>query len=414
DRLRVLFVVQGEGRGHLTQALALDAALARAGHRVVGAVVGCSRFRPLPAYFADAFRGRLTCVETPVLVQDRRSRGVSAWRTALHTALRLPAYLQAVWRVRSAIRRHRPDVVVNFYDLIGNFALALIPDRPAHVVVGHHYIFLHPDFRPPPCRPLAAFGLRLLTRASALRADLRLGLAFGPMRPHGRLRVVGPLLREAPAGGCGETVGGPAPRPWLVYVLNPGQAEDVRSWHRTRPGEPVLGFWDRPLPGPVALRPGLVFHPLDGRGYLDALARCRGLATTAGFEAVAEAAALGRPVLAVPTPGHVEQAWNAADAARAGVARTASEFRLDALMDAAARTPADGAASFAAWVEAARADAVRWIEAAVRARRRGASLPERLPAAEPQRSGAPACLKGVSGAGAGGLAVRGDPSATPR
>ena len=38
--LRCLFVVQGEGRGHLTQAMALRRMLREAGHRVEGTVVG--------------------------------------------------------------------------------------------------------------------------------------------------------------------------------------------------------------------------------------------------------------------------------------------------------------------------------------------------------------------------------------
>ena len=34
--MKVIFVVQGEGRGHLTQALALKQQLLREGHEVVG------------------------------------------------------------------------------------------------------------------------------------------------------------------------------------------------------------------------------------------------------------------------------------------------------------------------------------------------------------------------------------------
>ena len=50
-RLRVLFAVQGEGRGHMTQALALAAMLRRRGHAVVGAVVGTDRWGDVPKFF---------------------------------------------------------------------------------------------------------------------------------------------------------------------------------------------------------------------------------------------------------------------------------------------------------------------------------------------------------------------------
>ena len=38
-KLRALFIVQGEGRGHMTQALALASMLRRAGHSICKTVV---------------------------------------------------------------------------------------------------------------------------------------------------------------------------------------------------------------------------------------------------------------------------------------------------------------------------------------------------------------------------------------
>ena len=49
--LRVLFAVQGEGRGHLTQALALAGMLRRRRHEVVGAVAGTNRWGDVPDFF---------------------------------------------------------------------------------------------------------------------------------------------------------------------------------------------------------------------------------------------------------------------------------------------------------------------------------------------------------------------------
>jgi UDP:flavonoid glycosyltransferase YjiC (YdhE family) len=47
---KFLFVVQGEGRGHLTQALALQDILHNAGHKVVAVLVGKS-YRKIPDFF---------------------------------------------------------------------------------------------------------------------------------------------------------------------------------------------------------------------------------------------------------------------------------------------------------------------------------------------------------------------------
>lgn len=41
--MKVLFIVQGEGRGHLTQAITLEEILRRNGHEVVEVLVGKSK-----------------------------------------------------------------------------------------------------------------------------------------------------------------------------------------------------------------------------------------------------------------------------------------------------------------------------------------------------------------------------------
>ena len=50
-KLRALFIVQGEGRGHMTQALALASMLRRAGHSVCKAVVSKGGDSEIPDYF---------------------------------------------------------------------------------------------------------------------------------------------------------------------------------------------------------------------------------------------------------------------------------------------------------------------------------------------------------------------------
>ncbi|MCD8263737.1 MAG: hypothetical protein LUD02_05910 [Tannerellaceae bacterium] len=49
--MKLLFIIQGEGRGHLTQALALSRQLTAEGHEIVAALVGKSPSRRLPSFF---------------------------------------------------------------------------------------------------------------------------------------------------------------------------------------------------------------------------------------------------------------------------------------------------------------------------------------------------------------------------
>src|SRR5262249_47285758 len=141
-------------------------------------------------------------------------------------------------------------------------------------------------------------------------------------------RVVPPLLRRAvrvsqPADG--DHV--------LVYLLHDGFADALARWHATRPETRVEVFWGRSgAPERVELRPNLVCRRISDDGFLDALRSCRALVTTAGFQAVAEARWLGKPVMVIPTPGHVEQRWNAQETARSGSGIVAEGFDLDPLL----------------------------------------------------------------------------------
>lgn len=49
--MKFLFIVQGEGRGHFTQAITLEDMLLRNGHQVVEVLVGKSSSRTLPGFF---------------------------------------------------------------------------------------------------------------------------------------------------------------------------------------------------------------------------------------------------------------------------------------------------------------------------------------------------------------------------
>ena len=120
------------------------------------------------------------------------------------------------------------------------------------------------------------------------------------------------------------------------------------------------------------------------------MARCRGLVSTAGFESIAEAMYLGKPVQVVPVEGHFEQWCNAFDTVRAGAGIRSKVFDLKCLQqhichgssdrgmvqryvspppprgrtsDAAVGLPTD---RFRAWVTAGRDRFVREIEAAAR------------------------------------------------
>ncbi len=361
--MKCLFMIQGEGRGHLTQALALQAALHEAGHEVVRIVVGQNQRRALPSFFADGTTVPIHRVPSPTFVADAARRGVrpgaTLWNGLQHLA-RLPARIDAL---DAHVQQTRPDVVINFFEPLAGLYYGLHrPDLPM-VCIAHQYMFLHPAYRFPGGWPLSRRGAQAFAHLTAWGATKRLALSLYPAAdlPERNLTVMPPLLRPAVFDLT------PTTRPFLLmYLLNRGYVADVRRWHARHPGTEVHCFVDRPgAPDVERCGGALTLHQLDGQKFLSMMAQCRGLICTAGFESVAEAMYLGKPVQVVPVEGHFEQHGNAHDVERAGAGCWTPGFNLDPMlrMTAQDRKPDD---AFRRWVSAGRRQFVRAIETAAR------------------------------------------------
>lgn len=346
--LRVLFLVQGEGRGHLSQALALREMLHDAGHSVVGVLVGGSERRRLPGYFAQGMGLEPVIHPSLLTVPGRDRTGVSPLRTVTHNLGRFGQYREAVGRIRETILGITPDLVVNFYESLGGIAMGSPPLRNIPMVsVGHQYLLGHPDTPPPPFRPHELLPFRVLNRLSARPGTMRLALSFReiPDGPTPDTRVIPPLLRRRILEA--------KPEPGdhiLVYVLNDGYGDAVTRWHEHHPQVVIHGFWDRPgAPESEEVRPNLTFHRLSDVRFLEMMRTCRGYVGTAGFESVAEALWLGKPVMVVPTRNHVEQGWNAREAEAAGAGIATRDFDLAPFLDYLPRHR-DRSEAYRAWV----------------------------------------------------------------
>ncbi len=370
--LRCLFIVQGEGRGHLTQAMSLRRMLVEAGHQVEGVIVGNSQCRTVPAFFSEAFETPVTFVDSPSFVPDGDDRSVRPWTTLVHELTRTPTFLNSLSVIDAVVERHEPDVIVNFFEpLCGFYALRYRPSAPI-VAVAHQYMFHHPAYEFPSGWWVQRWGAKTFARVTAWGAARRLALSFypAPDQPNDGLVVLPPLLRRS-------VFQQPTQRTepfFLVYILNSGYAEEVIRWHEQNPQVRLHCFWDRPEAAPVEhYDETLTFHQLDDEKFLSLMARCRGVVSTAGFESIAEAMYLGKPVQVVPVEGHFEQFCNAVDTVRVQAGIRSTRFDIDRLRDFLSRRTTD-AAHFRQWVRQSRMRFVHEIEAAA-ARREGSVRP---------------------------------------
>ena len=308
--MRFLFIVQGEGRGHLTQAISLADLLRCHGHEVLEVLVGKSQSRILPPFFAEKIRSPLRIYDAPSIVFKKDGKRIDLIKTFLHNVSprKLTKYAQSVELIHNRIKQLAPDRVVNFYEMLPSFVQLRSRVDVPFVHIGHQYLLRHPDY---------AYGrgdhmilLRLHTILCSLGASKILALSFYPMKSYARDRVVvvPPLLRKevlelTPTDGAHI----------LGYMLNSGYEQEIRAWHKANPKVRLHFFWDGKHVPPVwKVDITLTLHTIDDASFLKYMASCCGYVTTAGFESVCEALYLDKPVMMIPA--HIEQEVNAADA----------------------------------------------------------------------------------------------------
>jgi uncharacterized protein (TIGR00661 family) len=341
----------------MTQAIAMNEMLQRRGHQVVAVLAGCNPNRSLPEFFEDAFRCPVWRIASPGF-SLRRGRGISLAGTVARLLRELPRYRRSLVTLRQTVRAVQPDLIVNFLEPLMGLCNLLWPHRIPVLAVGHQFMLDHPRYIRQQKFPVQQLGMRQYVRLTGARsAKLALSFYSAPDVPGRRLFVSPPILRRQLFELRPDSRGGYL----LVYLLNHGYASEIVRWHAEHPDIPIHCFYDRPG-APAEERHGanLTFHRLHGEKFLRLMAACRGVACTAGFESVSEAAWLGKPLLMVPVENHLEQHLNACDAERSGLGLRDSRFRLSRLLEPA---NADATTVFRSWVGQAEGLAMRAVEA---------------------------------------------------
>jgi uncharacterized protein (TIGR00661 family) len=339
---KAVFIVQGEGRGHLSQAVALKELFDEAGIRIECIFTGCRKGRSLPAYYQASWGDRLLCFESPWFLLTPNRKGIYIGKTLLFNALRFPRYLAEVRRIRRHILATQPDMVFNFYDVVGALAMRGLPAGIRRFGVGHHFLLHLEDYPCPGGHPWHRRLLEWHTRIVMRACDRILALSFREIRGSGKIQVVPPLVRKAFRQARHE----PGER-HLVYLLNEGYITDLIRVARKQPAFRADVFSALPTDTPVP--EGITLHAIDDMAFLERMKHCQRLVCTAGFDSVAEAASMGIPLVVVPVQNHFEQHCNGKDVVTSGLGVCLKAMDEAAVLDPVKPPPP----AFRGWVEQA-------------------------------------------------------------
>lgn len=328
--MRVMFIVQGEGRGHMTQALALEQILSNAGHTVTATVIGTSNRREIPAFFKQKTSADLYPLESPNFYYDRNSKSINIWKTVLFNILRIPLYLRELNKINRVKKAHRPEVIINFYDVLGGFYFLLFQPKVRRLCIAHQYLAEHTEFPFADGYSTQKWAYRINNKFTSFNVHKKMALSFRDLRSTDpKLSIVPPLLRSEVLNltpQTGDYI--------LAYVVNKGYGEEIIKWHSRNKKIKLHCFWDnKDYPAEWSPNKNLTFHHINDQKFLNLMSGCMGYASTAGFESICEAMFLGKPVLMVPVKGQYEQACNAEDALLANAGIKARKFNIGLLLN---------------------------------------------------------------------------------
>ena len=343
--MRYLFIVQGDGRGHITEALSLQQILLRHGHEVVEMLAGVSEKRTIPEYFARQAGIPVKTFKAVNFILGKDDKRPDMFRTVSEGLLLYPQFTPSIRFVADEIIRIRPDVIVNFYETVGQFAFQRArmeftrKNRPKYVSLAPHHTFQLPELK---WVQNAVSGANLLTWLIGHGADKVVAIASRPYPSTKKITVIPPLLRSALyqyRDADGHPTAALRDDGFICgYLLNAGFADEVIAWHQAHPEVPLYFFWDSLEHGEeYRYDDTLIFHHLDDTLFLEKLASCHACAMTSGFESVCECIYLGKPMLLVPV--HEEQRVNATVFEKYGYGILSESFDLSPLLDFEAHFP---------------------------------------------------------------------------
>ena len=194
--MKFLFIVQGEGRGHLTQAISLHRILVKNGHKVSHVVVGKSKRRVLPQFFQDQIGSPIEQLESPNFVTDKKGKSVRLVRSIIVNLLKLPTFIKSINQIDVLVNEERPDIIVNFYDFLGGLYYLIKKPVPKHIVIAHQFFISHPSFDFPKGRFFDRSSMIFGNKLAGYRASKVLALSFQELPNTKKLTIVPPLLRS--------------------------------------------------------------------------------------------------------------------------------------------------------------------------------------------------------------------------
>ncbi len=293
---RIFYSVGGEGRGHATRVRTIIEDL-RHHHTITLFAPGHAYELLSPVYE----RTNVNVKRIPGMLQHNSGSELSYLKTGILGAKYLVHLPMLVRMLKKEIEAGQPDLVIT--DFEPALPRAAKSCEVPFISLDHQHFLVVSDLDtlPEKLRKKAALmGKVVKSYYQGQKATIVSSFYFPPVKPSfKKVTQIGVLLRPEIVQMRTEN------RPYLVaYLRRCASSNVLESLAKCGIEVRVYGLGQRPSFG--CLR----FYNVDLYRFVDDLAGCRGLVSTAGNQLVGEALYLGKPVLAMPEPKNYEQEIN--------------------------------------------------------------------------------------------------------
>lgn len=312
--MKILFGVQTEGNGHITQAIATKQYLQSQGIEVTTAFAAKKK-RGLSKYFTDEFN--VIDYDGFDFVFDSVGR-VVIWKTIVKNTLELPRLIVSFIKICSIIQKEKPDAIFNYYEpLVG--LTSLFFKNIKYVSFGHQYAMdsaIYPQINGYPVQKLF---LSIINKITSIRAKI-VALSYYEYKDDTMI-VSPPILRQE------SYVTSEKQEDFvLVYLMNEDMLPQLISEANKHPELQIHCFTK--LTKKHDVPSNIKLFNLDGKLFQEKMKVCKAVVCSGGFETSAEAIYHKKPLLMIPMPNHYEQHANCNDAYLSSFAITSEKIDL--------------------------------------------------------------------------------------
>ena len=298
--MKILFGVQTEGNGHITQCIATKQYLQSQGIEVTTAFAAKKK-RGLSKYFTDEFN--VIDYDGFDFVFDNVGR-VVIWKTIVKNTFELPRLIVSFIKICSIIQKEKPDAIFNYYEpLVG--LTALFFKNIKYVSFGHQYAMdsvIYPRINGYIVQKLF---LSIINKITSIRAKI---VALSYYEFNDTTMIVSPPILRAESYSISDKKEDFV----LVYLMNEDMLPQLISQAKKYPDINIQCFTK--LTKQYDELPNLKLFNLDGKLFQEKMKVCKSVVCSGGFETSAEAIYQNKPLLMIPMPNHYEQHVNCNDA----------------------------------------------------------------------------------------------------